>query len=453
MVASGLAGATAAYMTIRTNGFNLSSVLSLGGLFQVGNSASAQRYSTAPHQAFLPSLLLMVTYVGALTAPRWLLCSAPSRFRRAKAALPILGATLYGAVSTARAAMVISAVLWAGSYLTSRSLLGRPVRLRMATVARIVIGVAAGIVLFLGIAYIRIGGPSAHGSQKVPTKVESYAFGYLPAFSAWQSSLETPSFVFVSQGERWGDLTFNGVTKLVIHNSIDDEPYPEFFTVDKQGDTTNIYTFFRGLIEDFGIFGAIFLMFLAGFIGTRSYETMNSYRTIGSYVTTTVITSSILFTNHLPSFFFTNICAAFLVDAVLIRILMTVHTAENRITRWPRPKGNGYDRYPHCRRELWHGSSCLEACRITYVAEGNLLALYPRRQRRQHRWTCAARQIADAGKSHPDRPPAHEPRILWGRQIWPKNLVRGRQGNPRMDDSVECRHMFRINVLSKICPR
>lgn len=328
MVASGLAGATAAYMTIRTNGFKLSSVLSLGGLFQVGNSASLQRYSAGPNQVSpLLSLLLMVTFVGALAAPRWLLCSAPSRFRRAKAALPILGATVYGAVSTARAAMVISAVLWAGSYLTSRSLLGRPVRLRMATVARIVIGVSVVITLFLGIAYIRIGGPSAHGSQKVVTKVESYAFGCLPAFSAWQNSLQTPSSFFASRGERWGDLTFNGVTKLVIDNSIDDAPYPEFVTVDKQGDKTNIYTFFRGLIEDFGIFGAIIFMLMTGFIGARSYETMKSYRTIGSYVTTTAITSSILFSNTCSPFYFTNVCAAFLVDAVLIRILLTVHKA------------------------------------------------------------------------------------------------------------------------------
>ena len=328
MVGGGLAGIIAAYMTIRTNGFNPSSVLSAGGLFQVGSSASVQRYSAAPNQtSSLLSLLLMVTFVGALAAPRWLLCSTPSRFRRAKAAVPILGATLYGAVSTARAAIVISAVLWAGSYLTSRSLLGRPVRLRMKTVARIVIGVGAGIMLLLGIAYIRIGGPSAHGSQKVATKVESYAFGYLPAFSAWQSSLESPSFSFVSRGERWGDLTFNGVTKVVIDNSIDNEPYPEFVTVDEQGDKINIYTFFRGLIEDFGIFGAIIFMSLAGFIGARSYGTMNTYRTIGSYQINTVIISSILFCNICSLLSFTNICAAFLIDAVLIRILMTVQTA------------------------------------------------------------------------------------------------------------------------------
>ena len=327
MAVGGLAGATAAYMTIVTNGFKLSSVLSLDGLFQVGNSISLQRYSAAFNQTSpVLSLLLMVTFVGALAAPRWLICSARSRFRRAKAALPILGATLYGAVSTARAAIVVSAVLWAGSYLTARSLLGRPVHLRMATVARIMIGVTAGILLLLGIAYIRVGGPSARGSQKIVAKVESYAFGYVPAFSAWQRSLEAPSFFFVSRGDRWGDLTFNGVTKLVIHNSIDDKPYPEFFTVDKQGDTTNIYTFFRGLIEDFGILGSIFFMFVAGFIGARSYEVMNSYRTIGSYVTTTAITCGILFSIEYSLFYFTNVCAAFLVDAVLIRILMTVHT-------------------------------------------------------------------------------------------------------------------------------
>ena len=327
MVAGSLSGAAAAYMTIRRAGFHLSSILSSGGLYQVGSSVSVQRYSGPPSQAsYWVSLLLMVTFMGALAAPRWLLSGERGRFRAVKAALPIVGATLYGAVSTARAAMVVSWVLWAGSYLACRVFLGRPVRLRTATIARIAIGAAAGVLLFVGIAFIRIGGPSARGSEKVASKVESYAFGYLPAFSAWQSSLDAPVSYFASQGKRWGDLTFNGATKFVSGNAVDSQPYAEFVTVDEYGNTTNIYTIFRGLIEDFGMAGAGVLMLVAGFIGTRSYDAMRVRRNLGSLLTTTAITSAILFSATCSLFFFTNICAAFLVDAIMMRSIITVHT-------------------------------------------------------------------------------------------------------------------------------
>jgi oligosaccharide repeat unit polymerase len=199
------------------------------------------------------------------------------------------------------------------------------VRFRFATFARLTIGIIVGILVFVGIAYVRIGGPSAHGSQKIASKVEAYAFGYLPAFSVWQNSLETPSSNFAYRGMRWGDLTFNGVTKFIVNNPIDNDPYPEFVTVNKEGADTNIYTFFRGLIQDFGMIGAVIFMLGAGFVASRSYEVMLRYRTIGSFLATTAITSFVLFTVICSLFSFTNICAAFLADAIIMRSFITTH--------------------------------------------------------------------------------------------------------------------------------
>lgn len=325
MTAGGLTAAAAAYMTIRTAGFHLSSVLSAGGLFQVGSSVSVQRYTGPPLQtSALVSLLFMVTFMGALAAPRWLLSGEHGRLSAVMAAFPIVGATMYGAVSTARAPMVISWVLWAGSYLTCRAFLGRPVRLRTATIARVTIGVAVGVVLFVGIAFIRIGGPAAPGSQRVAGKVEAYAFGYLPAFSAWLSSQEVPASYLASQDMAWGDLTFNGLTKFADSNPIYKQPYAEYVTVDQNGNTTNVYTIFRGLIEDFGITDAAIVMLVAGFIGARFYEAMRDRRSLGSLLTTTMITSVFLFSTSCSLFFFTNICAAFLADAIAMRSIMTV---------------------------------------------------------------------------------------------------------------------------------
>jgi oligosaccharide repeat unit polymerase len=328
MVAGGASATTAAYVSIHNAGYHISEVLSLGGLFQVGNGVSIQRYSPlSPHASPTISALLMITYLGALSAPRWLFCIERSWYSKLLSGIPILGATLYGVTSTARAAMIVAWALWAGSYLTCRALIGSPVRLKLTTITRITISFAIGTALFLAIGYIRIGGPTAHGSQKVAGKVESYAFGYLPAFSDWAGSLYSPSYNFAPESRTWGDLTFNGISKFFTHNSTDSRPYAEFVAVDSQGDLTNIYTFFRGLIQDFGLIGAAEFMLITGCIAQHCYRKMQLLHTVGSYVTTTAITSTILLTATFSPFFFTNVCIAFCVDIAIVRTTMKTHSS------------------------------------------------------------------------------------------------------------------------------
>lgn len=324
MVAAGaVSGALGAADVIHGTGSSVASALSLSGLEQVGGQASVQRYSgTSPVPSVLVSLLIMVTFAGALAAPRWLLCGR-RRFRRtAVSMLPVAGATMYAAASTARACIVIAAALWAGSYLACRALTRHPVRLRALTVVRVVACAAAGMLLFGAIGFIRVGGPDARGAWQVPGKLEAYAFGYLPAFSAWQASTEGPSFQFTPQGPQWGALTFNGVVNFTGAASVDHGAYPEFVAVDQQGGRANIYTAWRGLIEDYTLPGAMLFMLVAGFLAARAWAVLLARRTPGSMVTVAAITATILFSATCSVFSFTNVCAAVALDAFVVRSLL-----------------------------------------------------------------------------------------------------------------------------------
>jgi len=315
--AGGVTGAAAAYLVVRQTGFHPSSLLSLEGLFQVGNSAAVQRYRGVTEGSPSVSALLMITYLGALAAPRWLLFDQTTRRRTLYAAMPIAGAVLYSAVSTARTAMIICFVLWIGSYLSCRAYLGREVRLRPATILGATAVASAGAALFLGIAFVRIGGVSGQASHKITKKTEAYAFGYLPAYSAWQTPHGTTSLDFRPRDKGWGSLTFNGVAKFLGGNPEDSEPYSEFIPVDQHGNHTNIFTFFRGALEDFGRAGAALLLAIGGFVASRAYEKMRRQRRLGSLFTVTALTAAIPLTSSYSIFYFTNVCGALILDAVI----------------------------------------------------------------------------------------------------------------------------------------
>ena len=324
LVAAGtVSGALAAAYTIRSTGSSVTSALSLSGLFQAGNQAAVERYGgTSTLSPPLVSLLLMVTFTGALVAPYWLLCGRRRFPRRVVSMLPVAGAAADAVATTARTGMVIAAALWAGSYVACRALTGNPVRLRVLTVVRVAACAAAGLLLFGAIAFIRVGGPDARGAWRVPAKTEAYAFGYLPAFSAWQASEEDPSFQFTPQEPQWGALTFNGIAKYAGADAQDNRPYPESVTVDQQGDSTNIYTAWRGLIADFTLPGAMLFMLAAGFLATRSYMVMLARRTPGSLVAVAAISAAVLLSVAYSPFFFTNVCAAVALDAFVMRRLL-----------------------------------------------------------------------------------------------------------------------------------
>lgn len=107
-------------------------------------------------------------------------------------------------------------------------------------------------------------------------KMEIYAFGHVQGFDTWfmnrstdaeQLGLGTHTFLAISS--RFGSYE----KKQGVYDII-------------QGSCTNVYTSFRGLIEDFGMVGAVLLMFLMGILVACFYTNIKrSYRKqIGSQV-------------------------------------------------------------------------------------------------------------------------------------------------------------------------
>ena len=110
--------------------------------------------------------------------------------------------------------------------------------------------------------------------DKLTYYLSSYAFGHLYAFSDWFSS-----YNFNGSWQRYyheGDLTLGFSTFMAIFRAfgdvtpVPDGYYDEYFQY-KEILQTNIYTIYRGAIQDFGIFGTLIYMLITGAIFNLAY--------------------------------------------------------------------------------------------------------------------------------------------------------------------------------------
>jgi oligosaccharide repeat unit polymerase len=102
--------------------------------------------------------------------------------------------------------------------------------------------------------------------------LSSYAFASLFAFSDWFSFYISHDSItkFVDQDLSFGFETFTSLFKsLGSKRQVLPGYYDEYYSFNNLG--TNIYTMFRGLINDFSIFGSIIAVFLSGILVNLMY--------------------------------------------------------------------------------------------------------------------------------------------------------------------------------------
>jgi len=118
--------------------------------------------------------------------------------------------------------------------------------------------------------------------------LSSYAFASLFAFSDWFSFYISHDSItkFVDQDLSYGFETFTSLFKsLGAKRQVLPGYYDEYYSYNNLG--TNIYTMFRGLINDFSLFGSVIAVFLSGIFVNLMYYLIrfsNSFSPIASSV-------------------------------------------------------------------------------------------------------------------------------------------------------------------------
>jgi oligosaccharide repeat unit polymerase len=229
-------------------------------------------------------LLLSLNYAGLILGGLlWGLSGA--RSSRILALAGILPTLLLGIVITGRSSVYLGVVLWAASYLSSLVLLNTG-KVRLWTKNHILAGTVIVVFLFgfvwlltmfrAGTATLQDAATvgdyqSSISDQKASEawgRARSVYFGQLSAFCYW-FDLNWP---FDRLDPTLGCYTFAGPFDFF---GIGERPYSEDVQLEP-GERSNVYTFFKELITDFTLPGALIALFLLGLVGSVLYRSVAS---------------------------------------------------------------------------------------------------------------------------------------------------------------------------------
>ncbi len=232
-----------------TLGFSISSFRSLNSLMIKMNAISHARYSEDAE--YLPVINRLVNaivyatcgYNGFFMAKKWKFANLPN-------IIIVLFQTI---LTNTKATLIFGIAFWAGGYLTGFHFFDKKM-----TKKKIIgfLGVALGLILFSAtINYLRHKGDTAFSEEIVEIFVR-YFIGPFSAFSLWFSSGIKNTFDF-------GANTFACIFRLL---GIREQTHGDFVVI--KGMTTNVYTIFKHLINDYSYVGTVLVSAIVGFIST-----------------------------------------------------------------------------------------------------------------------------------------------------------------------------------------
>ena len=255
-------GLLVVFLLLRAKGAGITALFSVHELERIGSSYSTDRYRHIS-EPIGPRILIPAVYTGAIMGGLQL-ARARSWPAYLIAVLPLGPALLIAVVESTRAAILFPLVLMAASYLSAQVTLRRG--LRLFTVKRVLVGAATAVVLVgLSIAVLAVryeSSRSSIGALELVSQVRLDSLGYLPAFSFWFSHGVWAS----NQRLAWGSYSLSGLFDLLHLKSRVPGLYTDAISFGGAHGSTNIFTMFRGLIEDFGALGELVILLFAGLL-------------------------------------------------------------------------------------------------------------------------------------------------------------------------------------------
>ena len=236
--------------------FSLMSVLHMGGFWTL------QRYSGVPEP--LPYRIMIIwlhpaALLGGMAFP------LKGRRNQVVALLSLLPALLCSILTGARAVFLVGFACWLGGYLASMQLQGRRQLFRWKVLVSVALTVVILLLLFVATDAVRItSNPEEFVLQSDNAHIQDYMFGSAAAFDYWADHMNAGPY-------RFGALTFSGLYGMLGISPRVLGMYQEEISV-IPGYYTNVFTVFRGFIEDFSLPGAVVLCLMIGIISGYAFS-------------------------------------------------------------------------------------------------------------------------------------------------------------------------------------
>jgi oligosaccharide repeat unit polymerase len=320
-VAGFFTGLLAALINVESNGRSFAAALSAESLISSSQAMTAARYNGSLVSSPLATVLLAITYGAAMAAP--FAATSRSRWRNALIlAAPSAGGAAYALLTTARAGLLIAASLSLASWIVVKAVKdgGRP-RISVRSIAPLLFSGAAVAVFFLITAANRYGGVAYVDGATLGRTVGIYAGASTPALGTWLGGSVIPE---------WGVNTFSGVSSFFVRPGT--LGVSEFVDLGAHV-SSNVFTAFRPLVEDFTQPGAL------AFVGVVSILASYGYRraVLTGHVLASVLVSSwisfVLFSQSASLFTFTNVVVGVVLAGFLVCRLARFESIDGAVPR------------------------------------------------------------------------------------------------------------------------
>jgi len=308
--------------SIISKGFNLIALLDFQSALDMSHQNSVDRYSGDEGGGILTKLLgvneMATTVIGGF------LLSILKKKKRFLSYFAILPPIISGLAQGAKMGIITGIFLFITGMIVGYQLLNREFKINFKTVILFIFLIIAFLALMIVVMMFRIGKFDIDTMFVVFGKATSYALAHLPAFDIWFNSHEESLFSLTMGGK-----TFFGVTNFLGILQRQQGLFETMTTVSTDGSVTNVYSYFRIMVEDFGTFGSLFFLFIMGSICRIIYDNflqkhniyINSVFLCGIYffIFWSFVTSVFVYTTYIALMF----CLYFIFRLILVKDTFT----------------------------------------------------------------------------------------------------------------------------------
>lgn len=276
-----------------------------GTLQSASRQLSDQRYTGSQEPLTVRACMILVYF--ASLASGHMLALKRTRYVAALSLLPVIGALQFAILTTAKASLMFTLVFWLSAWIaTHLAKWGTPpTRFRFRTV--LALGAAAALVIgiFVLTMSLRYGSEDVEDRAFVISKLKSYFVAHLSVFSSWWDYTNEHGYTV-----QLGRASFFGIADH-LGLAVRKAGGFDFITVEGYTADSNVFSVYRGLIEDFSLVGALIGSAIGAFIAGRAYTRCKNEGTLGSRLLLTAFYVVLLCSHVINPFGYTSLIAAF----------------------------------------------------------------------------------------------------------------------------------------------
>jgi len=230
--------------------------------------------------------------------------------------LPVVAGSLVTVITTAKSAMLMTALFTLGGWLAFKAAALSERRRKRSLKQWVSLAVILGFIAVVGTGSLALRYGDGADTDLLTDRVGGYLYGHMAALSAWLT-VEDWSHLEPT----WGTLTFAGPFEFLNLTARTTEGLYNPIGLNDWAAESNVFTAFRGAITDFGLFGAWFAAMLLGAFAGRCYGRLRR----GDGGTPTAMTGLIFFYSFAAWSPFVSILAY---NVILLALVITALTID-----------------------------------------------------------------------------------------------------------------------------